>query len=490
MEGLAQRIINSEVPESIKNKRVLVMDLPGMVAGAQYRGAFEERFKAVLKDVEKAQDVILFVDEMHMLKGAGAAGEGAMDASNMLKPALARGQLHFVGATTLDEYRQHIEKDGALARRFQTVFVNEPTVEDTISVLRGLKEKYELHHGVPILDSAVVSSATYAHRYLTERKLPDKALDLLDEAASRLRMQQESKPDSIAKLERALLTLRIEEEALKKETDAASVERLQVVTKKLAKKQKEVDELTEIWSKEKSRRQNVHTNKEKLDKKKIELEQALRKGDFARASQLKYEEIPALEDLVKSPEDTGQAEEAGRTALLPEVVSAQDVAAVVARHTGIPLSKLVMGEREKLLQLEDHLHKRIVGQEDAVKAISNSVRIARAGLHAHTKPLGSFLFLGPSGVGKTELAKALAEFLFDDESAMVRVDMSEYMERHSVSRLIGAPPGYIGYEEGGVLTEAVRRRPYQVVLLDEVEKAHREVMNILLQVFDEGWLTV
>eukprot|EP00457_Paulinella_chromatophora_P001552 gb/GEZN01001554.1/.p1 GENE.gb/GEZN01001554.1/~~gb/GEZN01001554.1/.p1 ORF type:complete len:816 (+),score=129.84 gb/GEZN01001554.1/:350-2449(+) len=488
VEGLAQRIINNEVPETIKNKRVLCLDLPGMVAGAQFRGEFEQRFKAVLKDVENSKDVILFVDEMHMLKGAGATGEGAMDASNMLKPALARGQLHFVGATTLDEYRQHIEKDGALARRFQTVYVAEPTVEDTISVLRGLKEKFELHHGVPILDSAVVAAATYASRYLTERKLPDKAIDLMDEAASRLRMQQESKPDSIAKLERSLLTLKIEAEALKKETDAASVDRRKTVEAKLTKKQVEVDRLTAIWSKEKSRRQNVHKHKERLDQKKLELEQALRKGDLARASQLKYEEIPALEKLVKPPEEVLEGGP-GSEHLLPEVVSAQDVAAVVARHTGIPLKKLVMGEKEKLLHLEDYLHKRVVGQDRAVEALANSVRIARAGLHAHTKPLGSFLFLGPSGVGKTELAKALAEFLFDDEGAMVRVDMSEYMERHSVSRLIGAPPGYIGYEEGGVLTEAVRRRPYQVVLLDEVEKAHREVMNILLQVFDEGWLT-
>lgn len=482
-EGLAQRIIQNEVPDTIKGKKVLSMDLAAMIAGTQYRGEFEDRFKTFLKEVESDGNIILFVDEMHTLVGAGALGGGSMDASNMLKPALARGDLLFVGATTLNEYRKYIEKDGALARRFQPVYVKEPTVEDTISILRGLKEKYEIHHGVKIKDSAVVSAATMAQKYMTDRKMPDKAIDLLDEAASRLRMQQESKPEKIAHLERRILTRRIELEALRRETDPASVRRRVKIENKLTTLEAEAKKLTDAWVTEKEGRHHVTHLKERLDSLRNECDTAMRSGDLIRASELKYQAIPSLEKELASISTSNE------NAMLPDSVGEDDVAAVISRHSGIPLSKLLMSEREKLIHMEDVLRSRVIGQDQALHAISNAVRVSRAGLHSHSKPIGTFLFLGPSGVGKTELAKAVAEFMFDDENAMVRIDMSEYMERFSVSRLIGAPPGYVGYDEGGVLTEAVRRRPYQVILFDEAEKAHREVMNLLLQVFDEGHLT-
>lgn len=480
-EGLALRIAAGEVPDSIKGKRVLSLDLAQLVAGAKFRGEFEERMKSVINDVIRSKgEIILFVDEMHLLVGAGAA-EGSMDASNMLKPALARGELHLVGATTLNEYRKYIEKDGALARRFQPVFVDEPTVEETISILRGLKPKYEIHHGVRILDQAVVASAVYSNRYISDRKLPDKAVDLLDESASRLRMKQESKPDNIAILERQILTEKIELEAIRKETDPASVDRRQKLEADLKNKEEEAAKLNAEWLAEREKRKEMQTMKQKLDTLRHELDDSTRKGKWERAGQIKYQEIPELERKLAS--STAQS------ALMPDAVTSEDVADVVSRSTGIPISRLLMGEKEKLLHMEEKLSKRVVGQSPAIAAICNAVRIARAGLHPHNKPIASFLFLGPTGVGKTELSKALAEFLFDDETAMTRIDMSEYMEKFSVTRLIGAPPGYVGYDEGGVLTESIRRRPYQVLLLDEAEKAHREVHNLLLQVLDEGHLT-
>jgi ATP-dependent Clp protease ATP-binding subunit ClpB len=483
VEGLALRIANGDVPDGLRDKRLMALDMGSLIAGAKYRGEFEERLKGVIDEVKAAEgDIILFIDEMHTLVGAGKS-EGAMDASNLLKPALARGELHCVGATTLDEYRKHVEKDPALQRRFQPVFVGEPTVEDTISILRGLKEKYELHHGVRITDGALVAAATLSNRYITDRFLPDKAIDLMDEAASRLRMEVESKPEEIENLDRRIVQLKIEREALKKETDRASKDRLAALEAELANLEQQSGELTARWQGEKEKLQGATKLKEQLDAARLEVEQAQRRGDYAKAGELTYGVIPELERKL------AESENATATAMVREEVTSEDIANVVSRWTGVPVSKMLEGEREKLLRMEEELGRRVIGQADAVKAVSSAVRRARAGLQDPNRPLGSFLFLGPTGVGKTELTKALAEFLFDDSHAMVRIDMSEFMEKHSVARLIGAPPGYVGYEEGGVLTEAVRRRPYQVVLFDEVEKAHGDVFNVLLQVLDDGRLT-
>jgi ATP-dependent Clp protease ATP-binding subunit ClpB len=482
VEGLAIRIVNGDVPEALKNKKLLALDLGSMVAGAKYRGEFEERLKSVLQEIDAAQgEVILFIDEMHTLVGAGKA-DGAMDASNLIKPELARGTLHCIGATTLDEYRKHVEKDAALARRFQPVFVGEPSVADTISILRGIKEKYELHHGVRITDGALVAAATLSNRYISDRFLPDKAIDLMDEAASRLRMQVDSKPEELDELDRRLLQLKIEREALKREEDAASRDRLEKLELEIAELGERSDAMSTAWSNEKSRLADAQKLKEKLDQARIEVEGAQRRGELGRASELLYGVIPQLEREIAAAQQSD-----GR--LVNEAVNEEGIAAVVSRWTGVPVERMLEGERSKLLRMEDELRRRVVGQEDALKAVSDAVRRARAGLQDPNRPIGSFLFLGPTGVGKTELTKALAAFLFDDERALLRVDMSEFMEKHSVARLIGAPPGYVGYDEGGVLTEAVRRRPYQVILFDEVEKAHEDVFNILLQVLDDGRLT-
>ncbi len=482
-EGLALRIANGDVPDSLKDRRLMSLDMGSLIAGAKYRGEFEERLKAVLDEVKGAEgEIILFIDEMHTLIGAGAS-EGSMDASNLLKPALARGELHCIGATTLDEYQKHVEKDPALQRRFQPVFVGEPTVEDTISILRGLKERYELHHGVDITDGAIVAAAMLSNRYIADRFLPDKAIDLMDEAASRIRMEVESKPEEIENLDRRIIQLKIEEMALAKETDQASKDRLDALREELANIEQQSAELTTRWQNERDKIAAGGKVKEQLDAARIELEQAQRHGDFAKAGELTYGRIPELERQL------AEAGDASSNALLRDKVTAEDIAGVVSRWTGIPVDRMMEGEREKLLKMEETIGQRVIGQSDAVIAVSKAVRRARAGLQDPNRPLGSFLFLGPTGVGKTELTKALAGFLFDDDSAMVRIDMSEFMEKHSVSRLIGAPPGYVGYEEGGVLTEAVRRRPYQVVLFDEVEKAHHDVFNVLLQVLDDGRLT-
>ena len=482
-EGLALRIANGDVPDTLKDRTLMALDMGSLIAGAKYRGEFEERLKGVLDEVKGAEGhIILFIDEMHTLIGAGKS-EGAMDAGNLLKPALARGELHCIGATTLDEYRKYVEKDPALQRRFQPVFVGEPTVEDTISILRGIKDKYETHHGVRIADGAIVSAATLSNRYITDRFLPDKAIDLMDEAASRIRMEVESKPEEIENLDRRIMQLQIEREALKKESDQASKDRLATLEEDLANLEQQSAELTQRWQAEKDKIAGEARLKEQLDAARIQLEQAQRSGEYAKAGELQYGTIPTLEKQLE------EAQSASKGAMLREEVTSEDIASVVSRWTGIPVDRMMEGEREKLLAMEAELGKRVIGQADAVKAVSTAVRRSRAGLQDPNRPLGSFLFLGPTGVGKTELTKALAEFLFDDGNAMVRIDMSEFMEKHSVARLIGAPPGYVGYEEGGVLTEAVRRRPYQVVLFDEVEKAHGDVFNVLLQVLDDGRLT-
>jgi len=484
VEGLALRIVNGDVPESLADKQLLALDMGALIAGAKYRGEFEERLKSVLQEIIAAEGgIILFIDEMHTLVGAGKA-EGAMDASNLLKPALARGELHCIGATTLDEYKKHVEKDAALARRFQPVFVSEPSVEDTVSILRGLKDKYELHHGVRITDSAIVAAATLSHRYISDRFLPDKAIDLIDEAAARLKMQVDSKPEELDSIDREIVRLKIEQEALRKEADPASRDRLARLEKELAGLEEQSSALTARWRAEKDKLSDAQKLKTELDQARNELADAQRRGEYQRAGELAYGRIPELEKKLKSVESA-----AGDGALVEEAVTADHVAQVVSRWTGVPVERMLEGERDKLLRMEDEIGKRVVGQAEAVHAVSTAVRRARAGLQDPHRPIGSFMFLGPTGVGKTELTKALAEFLFDDEQALIRIDMSEYMEKHSVARLIGAPPGYVGYEEGGALTEAVRRRPYQVVLFDEIEKAHPDVFNVLLQVLDDGRLT-